>query len=29
VVWWFMGLLLLIAPAFPQFRGKRESEISE
>ena len=22
VVWWFMGLLLLIAPAFPQFRAK-------
>ena len=21
VVWWFMGLLLLIAPAFPQFRA--------
>ena len=24
VVWWFMGLLLLIAPAFPQFRAKRD-----
>lgn len=22
VVWWFMGLLLLIAPAFPQFRAR-------
>lgn len=22
VVWWFMGLLILIAPAFPQFRAK-------
>jgi hypothetical protein len=22
VVWWFMALLLLIAPAFPQFRAK-------
>lgn len=22
VVWWFMGLLLLIAPAFPQFRAQ-------
>lgn len=22
VVWWFMGLLILIAPAFPQFRTK-------
>ena len=22
VVWWFMGLLLLIAPAFPQFKAK-------
>jgi hypothetical protein len=24
VVWWFMGLLLLIAPAFPQFRAKSD-----
>jgi hypothetical protein len=24
VVWWFMGLLLLCAPIFPQFRAKRE-----
>ncbi|MGI9171087.1 MAG: SURF1 family cytochrome oxidase biogenesis protein [Candidatus Nanopelagicus sp.] len=23
VVWWFMGLLLLIAPAFPQFRSPK------
>jgi cytochrome oxidase assembly protein ShyY1 len=29
VVWWFMGLLLLLVPAFPQFRGKRESKVSE
>jgi cytochrome oxidase assembly protein ShyY1 len=24
VVWWFMALLLLIAPAFPQFRAKSD-----
>lgn len=29
VVWWFMGLLLLIAPAFPQFRAKRDKVINK
>jgi len=24
VVWWFMGVLLLIAPLFPQFRKPKK-----
>jgi surfeit locus 1 family protein len=26
VVWWFMALLLLIAPLFPQFRAPKKNE---
>ena len=29
VVWWFMGLLLLIAPAFPQFRVRGDKVIDK
>jgi cytochrome oxidase assembly protein ShyY1 len=29
VVWWFMGLLLLVAPAFPQFRVRGDKVIDK